>query len=218
MTTLTESDYQEWFTKTFGSGYEIWHDGLNTAAVTGLAGELRSLAIQMLFFGVSTGYGYAAQALSAMGETSALSGLRAKLSSTSGEDRIRFAEAIHHLSPSENEDGNSESDKLAKELIGVLETPGLHWGVKLKAAISLRKLKDAESESALLAAVERNEDYLVKYHACESLLIRWDIAQKHISAHPEIFSMIRTPREGDVLQDNEARGAEAGRLMRQLKP
>ena len=101
-----------------------------------------------------------------MGETSALLYLRAALATVSGELKVKIALAIKELS-SEN-----DSSELMKEIILVLNSQILHHSVKIKAVIGLRDFKSRESEAVLLRAVARNEEYLVQYYSCESLLIR----------------------------------------------
>ncbi|OCK74317.1 hypothetical protein K432DRAFT_386879 [Lepidopterella palustris CBS 459.81] len=214
MTEITQADYISWKKATFGSEYYIWHDGLPTAAVTSLRGDARSHAVRMLLFGVKVVDGHAASALAAMGETSALPDLRIALTTANYDQKILIAKAINILSRLE---GKDDSQAMSKELISVLETQDLHWGVKFSAASALRDFKDKDSEEALLRAVEGHEHYLVKYHACDSLLRRWELESLGTMSHPAIFELIRTPRDGDTIQDEEERGREAVRLLRELK-
>ncbi len=208
--TVTEAEYQTWFTSTFGDTYSIWHDGLRTEMVTGLTGEARAEAVQMLLFGLTLKDGYAAQALGKMGETSALPSLRAALAdNASADSRIKIALAINKLS--------TQQDDEAHQLISVLDTQGIHWGPKIDAARGLRQFKSQETEDALLRAVERDDEYLVKYHSCESLLVRWGIQPPSISSHATIFALICDVKEGDAITDQRERGKEAARLLKGLK-
>jgi hypothetical protein len=210
MAEITEADYRTWKTSTFGDLYHIWHDGLPVSAVTSLSGDARSYAVRMLIFGVQNGDGHAATALVAMGETSALPHLRTALVTATGENKVSIAQAINYLSREE------DSSSMAKELISVLEAQDLHSGANVDAAIGLRSYKDKESEKALLRAVE-GQGYLVRYHSCESLLVRWGIEPSGISSHQEIFSLIRDVREEDAIKDIEERGREAVRLLNEIK-
>jgi HEAT repeat protein len=212
MSGITKSDYATWKTSTFGRPYDIWHDGLYTEAVTTLTGDERALAVEMLTFGVQQLDEHAATALAAMDETSALPHLRAALPATAGTAKVSVANAISSLSRQE------DSSAMAKEMISVLEAPGVHWGVTMKAAIGLREFNDQESEDALLRAVEsKDNDYLVKYHACESLLSRWGVESSSISSHRGIFGLIGDAQQGDEILDNAERGMEAARRMKALK-
>jgi HEAT repeat protein len=211
MAEINQADYMTWKTSTFGDLYYIWHDGLPIEAVTSLSGDARSHAVRMLMFGVQNKDGHAATALAAMGESSALPDLRTALSTASGEDKVSIAGAINQLSREE------DSSHMAKELVSVLEAQALHWGTKINAAMGLRAFKDKESEEALLRAVEEQDQYLVKYHSCGSLLVRWGVEPSDISRHPAIFSLIRDVREEDTIKDEAERGREAVRLLNQLK-
>jgi hypothetical protein len=211
MTKITETEYNAWKLATFGSEYMIWHEGLPVEAVTPLSGDARSHAIRMLLFGVQLEDGHAATALAAMGETSALSALRGALPTATEDNKIRTAQAINALS------GGEDSSVMAKELVSVLEDQNLHWGTKMNAAIGLRDFDDRESEEALLRAVEAENDYLVKYHASSSLLVRWKVKASSISSYPEIFSLLSEAPGQGVMQNKAERGAEAARLLKQLK-
>ena len=205
---ITEAEYNAWKISTFGDLRHIWYDGLPVEAVTSLSGDARSHAVRMLIFGVQNKDEHAAATLSAMGETSGLPDLRTALSTASGNNKVSIALAINHLS---REEGSST---MAKELISVLEEQDLHWGTRLKAAMGLRAFKDKESEEALLRAVEGQDDYLVRFHSCESLLVRWGVEPSDISLHPAIFSLIC---EEDASKDKAEGGREAVRLLNQLK-
>lgn len=173
-----QEEWRRWKAEVFDSEYMIWHDGLPIEKVQHLAGDERENAIRMLRIGVDVGDSHATQALAAMGETSATTEMRDQLRQASSGDKVRVALAIHALEPDES---------LASELIEVLKTPP--WSQQIDAAIGLRKFTDLASESALLHAVEDNA-FLVRYHACESLLYRWQITPSGISAHPEISKLI----------------------------
>ncbi len=209
-TTVTETEYQTWFTNTFGDAYSVWHDGLATEMVTGLTGEPRAQAVRMLLFGVTSKDGHAAQALGEMGETSALPSLRAALADNeSADSRVKIALAINKLS--------SRQDDEANQLISVLGTQDIHWGPKIDAAMGLRQFRSQDTENALFRAVERDDEYLVKYHSCESLLVRWGIQPPSISSHATIFALICDVKEGDAITDQRERGKEAVRLLKGLK-
>ena len=55
-----------WKTATFGDGYLVWHEGLDTAAVTRLRGAARAEALVMLRRGLAHDDEHAAEALSAL--------------------------------------------------------------------------------------------------------------------------------------------------------
>ncbi len=185
--------------RVFGNEYMIWHDGLDVSAVTRLVGEARAEALAMLRLGVSIGDAHAAQALAAMGDDSARAAILAELESADEGSRVRLALAAHQL---------AKDPALAAELVRVLTGRG-GWSVRIDAAIGLRHFDGADDETALLDSVAKDPDYLVRYHASESLLARWRVSPLDITAHPEVFARICGPREGAPGSADFARYAEA---------
>jgi HEAT repeat protein len=190
-----------------GTGYMIWHDGLDVGAVTGLSGEARAQALTMLRLGLSLGDDHAAVALAAMGDDTAIGDMLALLAGASGSERVRLALAVHCLRP---------DPSLAAHLVAVLQGEG-HWGPRIDAAIGLRNFAGADDEAALLAAVADRE-YLVRYHACETLLVRWRVRPTDISRHRKIFAGICGPQEGAPDDAYLARYAAARELLLARRP
>lgn len=204
----SDEEYYHWKSATFGSNYDIWHDGLNTSAVQSLTGEARENAVNMLRQGVELKDSHAAQALAAMGEVDVVHQLRAQLAQSSGESKVRVARAINAIQPDES---------LSTELIEVLEDGSLHWGIRIDAAIGLREFGNDISERALLRVVEHDGKYLVRYHASESLLQRWRVVPLTISSHDDIFKLICAPNDGPINADEQARLSEAVVLLKKLR-
>jgi hypothetical protein len=216
----TEATYKAWKSSTFGTEYNIWHEGLDTEAVTILTDESRTNAIAMLLYGITAlNDSHCATAIAAMNYTPAIPEIRSALQTSSGEDKVRYARAIHDLSKitESPETSASVSNSMAKELISVLEQSEGHWGPPISAAISLRDFSDKESEKALLNAVKENKEYLVKYHCCNSVLGRWGVEPGQVSAHQELFKWICDTREGDVVTDKAQRGREAVAILEGLR-
>lgn len=198
--------WSAWKEATFGSGYMIWHEGLDVGAVTRLRGEARTRALEMLWLGLSLGDDRAAQALAAMGDASKLDAMHRLLARSADAERVRVALAIHTLRP---------DPTLAAHLIAVLQGRG-HWGPRIDAAIGLRSFAGADDEAALLAAVG-DPEYLVRYHACETLLRRWKVAPADVSRHPRIFACICGPQHGAPTDADLARYAAARPLLAALR-
>ncbi len=190
--------WDAWKRANLGTPYEIWHDGLPVEAVSGRRGAAREEALEMLRLGLSLGDSHAAAALAAMGESAAAGAMRAQLAAATGPERMRLALAIHQVRP---------DPTLAAELVAVLRG-GYPWSVRIDAAIGLRRFAGATDEAALLAAVA-DPEYLVRYHACESLLVRWGVRPAEISKHADIFPRICGPQDGAPTGDDLARYAEA---------
>jgi len=161
----------------------------------------------MLHKGIEFGDSYAAEALAAMGDTRALDEMRVQLRKSTDHHRIRFALAINSLSP---------NDSLANELIEEFKLP-FEWNIHMRAAIGLRYFSDTASERALLNEIEQNGKFLVRYHASNSLLWRWDVTPTDISKHPEIWELIRNPDEYVMTADERARMREAVMRLERLR-
>lgn len=216
MGALTRDHFYAWKQALWGSDHWIWRNGLNTTAATSLKGEERTDGILMLLFGINiVGDSDSASALAAMGETSAIPAIRAALrTARTQEDRVRFALAIHELSMED-----STSNEMAEELIDVLKGTGEHLrDAQISSAMGLRDFKDVASEQALLTAVERNT-YLVRYHACESLFVRWAVEPPNIyhQAHIDIFNRISGNWDGGGIKDQTILRSEAVILLEKLR-
>lgn len=187
-----------WKEATFGTPYMIWHDGLDVGAVTRQRGAAREEARAMLRLGLSLGDSHAAEALAALGDASEAEAMRALLATAHGTERVRLALALHAVRP---------DPSLAGELVAVLQSP-VHWGTRVDAAIGLRHFAGAADEAALLAAVA-DPEYLVRYHACESLLARRGVRPGELMRHAEVFSRICGPDDRAPTDEDLARYAEA---------
>lgn len=198
-----ERRWREYKERVFGTEYMIWHDGLDTSAVASSTGAAREDTLTMLRLGVSLGDAHAAQALSVMGDAESTSAMRAQLARACGTSRVRLARAIHALSP---------DPALAAELVGVLRSPD-HWSVRIDAAIGLRDFGGEGDERALLDAVAGDPEYLVRYHAAESLLARWRVRPASITKHRAIFQRLAGPQEGAPSPEDFARFAEARAML-----
>ncbi|MCC6899609.1 MAG: HEAT repeat domain-containing protein [Polyangiaceae bacterium] len=200
--------WRAWKEETFGNDYMIWHDGLYTAGVASLTGEQREAALTLLRLGLSLGDAHAAEALAAMGDASTVGSMRAKLDEAQGTEQVRLALAIHELGP---------DPSLARYLIDVLQSP-LHWSHRIDAAMGLRRFAGADDEEALLQAVAEDPDYLVRYHAAESLLIRWDLQPTELTGHPEIFARVCGPKDDAPLEPADfVRFREARAMLERLR-
>ena len=204
--------WSRWKEETFGTGYHIWHEGLDVRAVTRLKGQARSRALAMLRLGRSLGDDHASEALAAMGDAPTIAAMRARLDAgdpyLSPTTRVRIAAILHGIEP---------DPTLADHLVAVLAatcSKGQHWSPRIDAAIRLRAFSGAADEAALLAAVA-DRSYLVRYHACESLLHRWRAGRRQLTDHPQLFALIRGPDDDAVpTADDLARYDEARRHLR----
>ena len=206
--------WTRWKEATFGTGYSIWHEGLDVAAVTRLEGEARTSAVAMLQLGRSLGDDHATEALAAMGDAPTLAAMRERLDTDDPPlepaTRVRTALILHQRAP---------DPLLAAHLVAVLASPWSKRQVdssRIDAAIGLRRFDGAGDEAALLVAVG-DPSYLVRYHACESLLARWRVRRLQITEHPEIFALIRGGDREVAGPEELARADEARARLRALR-
>jgi hypothetical protein len=200
-------EWQAWKEAMFGSEYMIWHDGLDTDAVARLKGEARARGLEMLGLGMALGDAHAAQALAACGDTSQLGEMRAQMALAQGSSRVKLALAIHRVAP---------EPALAAELVLVLQRHPW-WGDRIDAAMGLRHFAGADDEAALLDSVSGDPEYLVRYHASDSLLVRWGVTPADVGGHKDIFPDICGPREGAPGPEDFARYAQAREKLLALR-
>ncbi|HEY0133389.1 MAG TPA: hypothetical protein VGB85_04895, partial [Nannocystis sp.] len=154
---------------------------------------------------------HAAQALSALRDHAAAPAMRALLARSQGATCVRVALALHFL---------RRQPALARHLISVLHGPeeGAPWhgSGRLDAATGLRHFRGRADEAALFAAVG-DPAYLIRHHACNSLLSRFGVARPDVDRYPKIFALLRGPDEAPP--DAQAfAGYEAAReLLRGIK-
>ena len=187
MTDERRTTWLAWKTATFGDGYMIWHEGLDQGAVTRLRGPARTEAVSLLRDGLAQDDEHAAQALSAMRDHASAPAMRALLARSHGSTRVRVALALHFL---------RREAALAQHLVEVLRTPAdaPSWlgSGRIDAAMGLRHFRGRADEAALLTAVG-DPAYLVRYHACNSLLHRRGVARPEVTRYPKLFALVRTP-------------------------
>src|SRR5690606_4940073 len=155
------------------------------------------------------------EALAAMGDLSTLAAMRARLDQ--GDPpldpalRVRTALILHQRAP---------DPQLADHLVAVLGAPWSRRQVdspRVDAAIGLRRFDGDGDEAALLVAVG-DPCYLVRYHACESLLMRWGARRLQITDYPDIFALIRGGDHLEITDTLAAHHDEARRRLRELRP
>ncbi|HEY8374870.1 MAG TPA: hypothetical protein VIK91_00220 [Nannocystis sp.] len=204
--------WKRWKEETFGSRHKIWHQGLDISRITRLQGPDRAYADAMLRVGRSLGDEDALEVLALLGDLSTLTALRASLLAAEPPPpatRVRTARLLHRIRP---------EPELAEHLIAVLRDPWSEahpWPARAEAAVGLREFDGDEVEAALLNAVA-DPHYLVRYHACESLLVRYHAEPPRIAEHPQLFSLIRGPEDDVPSVDDLVRYASAARRLRAL--
>ncbi len=197
------AEWSAWKLRTFGDGYNIWHEGLDVPAVTRLRGAARERALVMLRLGLALDDPHAAQALAAMDDPASDAAVRAYLERASGSPRVRVAVELQRVHP---------EPALAEHLIAVLRG-GERFSERIDAAIGLRHFDGAEDHAALLDAVG-DRTYLVRYHACESLLLRRGRTKVDLASdRPDIFKLIVEPDDARPSRAQRAAHAAARSLL-----
>jgi len=82
--------------------------------------------------------------------------------------------------------------------------------------MGLRHLPGEGVVDALLATVEGDPEYLVRYHAAESLLHLGKIEPRDITAHPEVFSDLVAGCDSEPTDEDRARHSRAAAVLRHL--
>jgi HEAT repeat protein len=90
------------------------------------------------------------------------------------------------------------------------------WPDRLDVAMGLRHLPGEGVMPALLGAVEHDPEYLVRYHAAESLLHLGRIDPSDITAHPEVFADLAAGADREPTAEDKQRHARAAAALRGL--
>lgn len=199
--------YAAWREQTFGSDYMIWHDGLDTGAVSRLSGEARSRAIEMVARGLELGDWVAVRSAAAMGEKAFGERLRALLPAARGKLAISLARSLREL------EGDLSG---ASAIIAVLSHPW--WGERIDAAMALREFGGhPDVIPALLRTVREDPEYLPRVHASDSLLQLGGIVPAETSKHSELFAHVVHDADGDSPEAVAHRAAAAEMLAALLR-
>ncbi len=152
------SAWKNFIASYFGDPYLMWHDGPDPSAIDRLTVEEKAVAEEMLL--ASVGGMWSADGLEKLGSKRGITAMEAALAKeTHDPSRIRLADAIMHLT----HDGTH-----LPILLKCLRASKTEDG-RLEAAMYLGKYPNPEVVEALFAAV-LDPSYLVRYHACNSLL------------------------------------------------
>jgi HEAT repeat protein len=162
----------------FGDPYMMWHDGIDPTSVCGLEGAEYDQAEVMLIESMQQGSYWAPMGLREMRSEKAVPVMKEMLNSASGTLLIEIAIALNVI-----EDTTDYNNYILHVL---RENPSPY--IRLKAAMKLRDFATPEVIEALFDAVN-DVDYLVRNHACESLLAIHGF-NPTISEYKEIFKLI----------------------------
>ena len=144
----------------------------------------------MLVAGLNAGDPLAAQSIAALAgsgltpeDSQAL--LRAAIAGASGTFLVRLAQALH----------STTADQSWANPIASVLTAARHWGERVDAAIALAEFDPTRHLIQALARAICDPEYLVRYHAANTLL-RYAGRTQKVSDLPEILTKINTPATG----------------------
>jgi HEAT repeat protein len=200
-------NWDRFYESFFGNPYMAWHDGLDVDALNSLTGEENEEAERLLIEALQKSNDY--RPIVGLGEIrskKALSILKQKLERLSGRALIDAASALRKI---------EDDDSYAEYIIRVLKFDYSEFD-RLWAAMELRYFNTPEVIKALFEAV-KDPSYLVRNHACESLLALHGIKPR-ISEYPEIFQNIIGPSENDnrPIDDNIMQFEQAIQQLKEL--
>ncbi|MFH1329364.1 MAG: hypothetical protein ABIJ48_01700 [Actinomycetota bacterium] len=187
----------------FGTPYEVWHDGIHEGQLDATdPAELRAALPE----GLAARDWVAAVAARRLGDRDLLPVVAARLGIGRGRFAVEAARPIITLG------GDHEA-----AIAWVIEALGRGgWPDRLDVAVGLRHLPDDRVVAALLTAVEGDPDYLVRYHAAESLLHLGEIEPRDITLHPEVFSDLAAGANSEPTDDERQRHSQAADALRGL--
>lgn len=191
----------------FGDPYMMWHDGIDPTAACILEGAERDQAEAMLIESMEEGSHYAAMGLRELRSDKAVPLMKRMLEKVSADLLIEIAIALNVI--------ENTTDYNRYIITVLLEYPSPY--VRLKAAIKLRDFPTPEVVAALYDAV-CDIDYLVRYHASESLLAIHGL-EPIISSHEEILGLICTnpdPEKNITPKDAATRYKKAENMLKSL--
>jgi hypothetical protein len=187
----------------FGTPYEVWHDGIQEDRLeTADPAELRAALPE----GLDAGDWVAAVAVRRLGDPALLPLVAARLGVGGGRFAVEAARVIAELG----------GDREAATAWAVEALGWGGWPDRLDVAMGLRHLPGAGVIEALLACVARDPEYLVRYHAAESLLHLGGIEPADITSHPEVFSDLAAGANGEPTDEDHQRHSRAVEALRRL--
>jgi len=187
----------------FGTPYEVWHDGIQESRLDSAdLAELRAALPE----GLSDGDWVAAVAARRLADPSLLPLLTARLGIGGGRFAVEAARAIAALG----------GDRAAAVSWAAAALGWGGWSDRLEVAMGLRHLPGPGVVEALLAAVEGDPDYLVRYHAAESLLHLGGIDPADITGHPEVFADLASGADREPTAEERRQHARAAIALSRL--
>jgi len=181
----------------------VWHDGIHEGQLDDAdPAELRAALPE----GLEVGDWVAAVAARRLADPALLPLVAARLGIGGGRFAVEAARAIAEL--------GGDREAATAWVVEALGWGG--WPDRLDVAMGLRHLPGNGVIAALLTAAESDPDYLVRYHAAESLLHLGEIEPRDITSHPEVFSDLAAGADGEPTDEDRRRHSLAAAALRRL--
>jgi hypothetical protein len=176
------TQWPQWREVTFGDPYLVWHEGADFTALISAARSDPETVAGMLRIGLHADDPLAAQSIGALAAAGlapadAQQLLTDAALTSSPHALVRVAQALHQLTGEP-----SWADPIATVLASTE-----HWGVRIDAAIALSEFAPTAHLIDVLATAVTDPEYLVRYHASNTLL-RYAGNSVDIGDHPTLLS------------------------------
>jgi len=178
------SEWAAYRQEAFGEPYLVWHDGPDFTEFQARFAADPELATRMLAAGLAEGDALAAQTPREL--------------SLDPAQRAGFVRLLTDALPTANAGVRLETGATLFALTGAPEwsapvvevlASGVHWGVRIDAAIRLAAFPATPALVAAAADGVRDQEYLVRYH-CADTLLHWAGRVADVSKDPELFALI----------------------------
>ncbi|MGQ9723719.1 MAG: HEAT repeat domain-containing protein [Candidatus Jordarchaeum sp.] len=197
-------NWKRFYNSFFGDPYWAWHDGLDIDALHSLLPEEKEKAKELFLERMNENDTRAAVGLGELRSKEAVPRLRELLNKATGRELVDIAVALAKI----------EGDKsYAKYIIHVLKN-NPWWYNRIWAAIHLREFDFPEVVESLFEAV-KDPDYLVRNHACDSLLQLHGF-EPNIANYEEIFVNIISPHKGEPAEEDYKKYETAVKQLRKM--
>jgi len=207
------ADWQRWSRETM----PIAPDGVDFSRIKKLAASEPATAERMLRLGLSLCDPIAAQAVTVTKLRGLVPELRALLDPAKvGGGMVRAAGrfAPFRVDVVRAVNAADPATDYAPYLVPLLSDRDRN--VRISAAMGARRFRKDGITKPLLDTVRRDKEYLVRYHAAQSLLELADIYPRDISDHRRLFEAISGPLDGPPAARDFDRYALAARMMEKM--
>jgi len=181
--------WRRWREQTFGTDFEIWHDGLALENLESLDAAERAKVVRLCLEGLRQTDWVAAEVLAALGATDSVPAIDRAFSQAAPDGLSRIAVALRRL---------TGKDGYAAPVIALLRSTQ-HWSLRAEAARALGAFSGPEAIAALEEAAA-DPEYLVRVHACNSLLKIWGHAPADVTQVSRLFGAIKGEGLADASQ------------------